>query len=179
MTIPADSPVSVPVAAQLNTANKTIDLDLTNAKLKPGTWKLAANWDWEPITVAGTLVLHDFSAFKSAHLTPESQDELTAGAGTLDLQLTGDDFEFVHKIDFEKQGDPFGRTPVFAISFTQGTARRPGSVIESSSRCQAARNGQLHFPDRTDRRKIASGALQSAPRAAFTHRYSCCVEHRR
>jgi hypothetical protein len=32
---------------------------------------------------------------------------LTAGAGTLDLQLTGDDFEFVHKVEYEKQGDPF------------------------------------------------------------------------
>jgi hypothetical protein len=103
----ADGPVSVPVSAHLNTSAKTIDLDLTNAKLKAGIWKLAANWDWEPVTVAGSLVLHDFSAFKSAHLAPDSQDELTAGAGTLDLQLTGDDFEFVHKVEYEKQGDPF------------------------------------------------------------------------
>ena len=103
----ADGPVSFPVSAHLNTSAKTIDLDLTSAKLKAGTWKLAANWDWESITVAGSLVLHDFSAFKSAHLTPDSQDELTAGAGTLDLQLTGDDFEFVHKVEYEKQGDPF------------------------------------------------------------------------
>lgn len=103
----ADGPVSVPVSAHLNSSAKTIDLDLNNAKLKPGTWKLAANWDWEPVTAGGSLVLHNFSTFKSAHLTPESQDELTEGAGTLDLQLSGDDFEFVHKIQFEKQGDPF------------------------------------------------------------------------
>ncbi len=106
-TASADGPSSVPVPAQLNISAKTIDLDLTSAKLKPGTWKLAANWDWEPFTVSGSLVLHDFSAFRSAHLTPESQDELTAGSGTLDLQLTGDDFEFVHKVEYEKQGDPF------------------------------------------------------------------------
>lgn len=104
---PADGPVSVPVSAQVNTTEKTIELDLSSTKLKPGTWKLAANWDWEPATVAGNLILHDFPVFKSAHLTPDSQDELTAGAGTFDLQLTGDDFEFVKTIDYEKQGDPF------------------------------------------------------------------------
>ena len=63
-TASGDGPASVPVTAHLNTSAKTIDLDLTGAKLKPGAWKLAANWDWEPVTVAGSLVLHDFSTFK-------------------------------------------------------------------------------------------------------------------
>jgi hypothetical protein len=105
-------PSAVPVPVMVNTTAKTIELDLTGeklAKLKAGTWKLAANWDWDPVTVNGNLVLHDFSKFTAAHLTPASQDELTAGAGTLDLELTGDDFEFVHKIEYKKQGDPFAQ----------------------------------------------------------------------
>ena len=116
-TASADGPVSVPVSAQLNVSAKTVDLDLTSAKLKAGTWKLAANWDWEPVTVGGSLVLHDFSTFKSAHLMPDSQDELTAGAGTLDLQLTGDDFEF---------------TPRGRIRKSEGEAHSP-----NHSRCRS------------------------------------------
>lgn len=104
-----DNTTSVPVSAKVNATAKTLELDLAGAKLKAGSWKLAANWDWDPIAVSGNLVLHDFSAFKSAHLTPESQDELTSGAGTLDLELAGDDFEFVRRIEYKKQGDPFAQ----------------------------------------------------------------------
>lgn len=107
--IAEDSATTVPVTAKVNTTAKTIELDLAGAKLKPGKWKLAANWDWDPIAASGNLVLHDFPGLKAARLTPESQDELTAGAGTLDLELTGDDFEFVKKIEFKKQGDPFAQ----------------------------------------------------------------------
>jgi len=105
----SDRAVSVPVSAKLNTTAKTIELDLANDKLKPGQWKLAANWDWDPIAVSGSLALHDLSEFTAAHLTPASQDELTSGAGTLDLELAGDDFEFVKKIEYKKQGDPFAQ----------------------------------------------------------------------
>ena len=47
---------SIPVAAKVNAAAKTIELDLAaqgKTKFKAGTWKLAANWDWDPITVSG------------------------------------------------------------------------------------------------------------------------------
>jgi hypothetical protein len=104
-----DNSSSVPIGAKVDMKAKTLELDLAGAELKAGTWKLAANWDWDPIAVSGDLELHHFSVFKSAHLTPQSHDQLTSGAGTLDLELTGDDFEFVRKIEFKKQGDPFAQ----------------------------------------------------------------------
>src|SRR6185312_13546703 len=104
---PAATVASIPVKAQVNTTAKTIDLDLSSPGLTPGNWKLAGSWDWDPLTVSGTLVLHNLSKFTSARLTPESQDRLTSGAGTVDLDLTGDDFEFVKKVEYKKQGDPF------------------------------------------------------------------------
>jgi hypothetical protein len=106
------APTAVPVAAKVNIAAKTIELDLTGSKiarLRAGVWKLAANWDWDPVTVSGDVVLHDLPRFAAAHLTPKSQDALTSGAGTLDIELTGDDFEFVRKIEYKKQGDPFAQ----------------------------------------------------------------------
>ena len=110
--VSANSPVTVPVAAKVNAAAKTIELDLpgrSKEKLKAGEWKLAANWDWDPMSVSGNLVLHDFSKFDSARLSPKSQDMLKSGTGTLDLELSGDDFEFVRKIEYKKQGDPFAQ----------------------------------------------------------------------
>ena len=107
--VSADNATSVPVSANVNATTKTVELDLAGTKLKAGPWKLAANWDWDTITVSGNLVLHDFSGFNSAHLTPESQDELTSGGGPLDLDLTGDDFEFVRRIEYKRQGDPFAQ----------------------------------------------------------------------
>lgn len=103
------SDASIPVAASVDPAAKKIELDLSGPKFKPGTWQLAANWDWEPVTVSGDLVLHQFPTFQNAHLAPASQDKLTAGAGPLDLTLTGDDFEFVHKVEYKKLGDPFAQ----------------------------------------------------------------------
>ncbi len=106
--VSADNKDSAPLPVNANVTAKKLEVDLSGAKVKSGTWKLVGNWDWEPLEVSGNLVLHDFAAFKSAHLAKESQDRLIAGAGSLDLDLTGDDFEFVHKIEYRRGGDLFG-----------------------------------------------------------------------
>ena len=125
-----DNATSIPVTAKVNTTAKTIELDLTNKKLKPGQWKLAANWDWKPLSVTGDLKLHEFSSFGSAHLTPSSQDKLFAGSGTMDLELTGDDFEFVKKIEFKKQGDPFAQPESAPFRLPQQPPKGPENSIK-------------------------------------------------
>ena len=125
-----DNATSVPVSAKVNTTAKTLELDLVGAKLKAGVWKLAANWDWDPIMVSGNLVLHDFSGFNSAHLTPHSQDELTSGTGTLDLELTGDDFEFVRGIEYKKQGDPFAQPQALPFHLPKEPPAGPETSLE-------------------------------------------------
>ncbi len=125
-----DNSLSVPVPAKVNTATKTIELDLTNSKLRGGTWKLAGNWDWDPVVVSGNLVLHEFSKFGSAHLTPESQDELISGAGAPYLKLTGDDFEFVRKIEYKKQGDPFAQQVSLPFHLSKEPSAGPEPSLE-------------------------------------------------
>lgn len=107
--VSAGNSTTVPVPVKVNTTAKTIELDLTKAKLKPGSWKLAGSWDWDRIEVSGSVELHDLTRLTSARLSPASQDKLIAGAGPVDLDLTGDDFEFVRKIQFKKQGDPWAQ----------------------------------------------------------------------
>lgn len=107
--VSADGKTTVSVPGKIDAKTKTLELDLMSGKLKPGDWKLAGNWDWDPLGVSGTLTLHDISHFDAVHLTPDSQDKLNPEAGTLDLQLAGADFEFLKKIEFKKQGDPFAQ----------------------------------------------------------------------
>ncbi|HVY91474.1 MAG TPA: hypothetical protein VHA14_01950 [Bryobacteraceae bacterium] len=127
---PAAGAGSVPVEAHVNTTGKTIELDLSDPRLKPGNWKLGADWDWDPLAVSGTIVLHNLSKFTSAHLTPASQDQLTAGAGTLDLDLTGDDFEFVKKVAWKKQGDPFAEPEAVPFHLPKEPANGPENSLK-------------------------------------------------
>src|SRR6185312_16149252 len=127
---PAATVASIPVKAQVNTTAKTIDLDRSSPGLTPGNWKLAGSWDWDPLTVSGTLVLHNLSKFTSARLTPESQDRLTSGAGTVDLDLTGDDFEFVKKVEYKKQGDPFAEPAAVPFHLPKGPAHGPENLMK-------------------------------------------------
>ncbi len=128
--VSSDDAASIPVPAKVNTTAKTIELDLTNNKLNPGRWNLAANWDWSPIAISGDIVLHALPTFSSAHLTPGSQDKLSAGAGTVDLDLTGDDFEFVRKIEFKKKGDPFAQPEPVPFRLPQEPPKGPENSVK-------------------------------------------------
>lgn len=130
--VTGDGKTSVKVQAKVDPKAKTLELDPVSEKLKPGTWKLEANWDWDPIAVSGDLMLHDISHMDGVHLTPESQDELNPDAGTVDLQLTGSDFEFVKKVEFKKQGDPFAQPEPVPFRFPQeaGTGPEPSLRIQ-------------------------------------------------
>lgn len=128
--ISTSTDASVPVPTKADEKTKKIELDLSNAKLKPGVWQLAANWDWDPLPISGDLVLHRFPVFDKAHLTPQSQDKLTAGSGTVDLTLTGDDFEFVHKVEYRKVGDPFAQPQPVLFHLPQTPPSGPETSLQ-------------------------------------------------
>ncbi|MGE5205340.1 MAG: hypothetical protein ACM3PW_06975 [Chlamydiota bacterium] len=86
-------PISVKVTP--NAADDSLQLDLAHVKLSPGKYQLEANWDWTPLPVSGTVDVRPFADFNGVKLTPQSEDRLVAGTGTVPLQATGADFEFV------------------------------------------------------------------------------------
>ncbi len=128
--VSADNTSSTPAPVSVNITSKTLEFDLTGNKVKAGTWKLTGDWDWDPLAVSGNLVLHDFPKFASAHLTKQSHDRLIAGAGTLDLDLTGDDFEFVRKIEYKKQGDLFGTAQTVPFRLMKAASSGPESSLK-------------------------------------------------
>ncbi|HSB75957.1 MAG TPA: hypothetical protein VLC12_09925, partial [Terriglobales bacterium] len=96
--IGSGAPVPVSVKVTANPADDSLQLDLAHVKLSPGKYRLAATWDWTPLPVAGTVEVRPFADFYSVKLTPQSEDRLVAGSGTVPLQLTGADFEFLRGV---------------------------------------------------------------------------------
>jgi hypothetical protein len=68
---------------------KSLELDLTKAKLAPGDYHLSGYWDWVPFTADGFVHVKDLSTFDTAKLDPASQDRLLARTGKIPIQLTG------------------------------------------------------------------------------------------
>ncbi len=86
---------------------KMLELDLSNAKLAPGDYRLVGSWDWTPVGVEGTVHVRPLSDFQKAQLDAASQDRLLAGSGNLSVRLTGSDFQFTTKVEIQKKNDPF------------------------------------------------------------------------
>ena len=81
----------------------SIQVDLSKSKAPPGEYRLAAGWDWDPISL-GTIWLHPYGDFSQVKLAPGSSAKLIEGNGISTVRLTGADFEFVEKVQWKKQG---------------------------------------------------------------------------
>ncbi len=86
---------------------KSLELDLTKAKVPPGDYKLTGFWDWMPLEATGIVHVRALSDFREAHFVPASQDRLLAKGGKIQATLIGGDFEFTTKVAFEKLKDEF------------------------------------------------------------------------
>ena len=104
---------------------KSLELDLTKAKLDPGDYTLTGFWDWTPVKAAGTVHVLALSDFKSAHLDPASQDRLLAGSGKTAVTLTGSDFEFTTKVEMQKPHDEFATPESIPFKLPKGLRKGP------------------------------------------------------
>lgn len=96
----------IPITVQSLASLKRIELN-PGKNVKAGKYKLLANWDWDRFEVGGAVEVRPLSDFGSAKLVPSSQDHLVAKTGKVPVTLEGSDFEFVSKVEIEKQHDEF------------------------------------------------------------------------
>ncbi len=94
-TLIAGSQPPMHVAVRPVPEERALRIDLRTFKGAPGDYTIQGKWDWDTFKVAGTVRLHKFDDLKAARLTPASQDQLIAGTGPIDIELTGCDFLFV------------------------------------------------------------------------------------
>ncbi len=86
---------AIPVTARVVPEERALQLDLHKFPGAPGAYSIQAKWDWDAVKVAGTVRVHRLDDFKTASVTPESQDKLIVATGPVPIDLTGADFLFV------------------------------------------------------------------------------------
>jgi hypothetical protein len=121
----------VPVKVQVGSPDDLLDLDLTQTKLPPGQYHLAAMWDWVPMQVKGDVDLRPLGDFSKAKVAPQSADRLVAGAGLVKAELTGADFEFVQKIAIAKAGDKKATPEEIAFTLPKGQSQGDQETLET------------------------------------------------
>ncbi len=133
------------VAARPVMEERALRIDLRSFNGAPGEYTIQGTWDWETYKVIGAVRLHKFDDLKGAQLTPVSQDQLIAGTGPIDIELSGCDFLFVDHASLHRPQSarmiPVDLPPVRAGNLrvevdTDGL--RPGSYVLALSRIDGA-----------------------------------------
>lgn len=121
----SDSGKAFPIKVGKLASPRALELDLSSVTLNPGKYRLRANWDWDPFTIAGDIDVQPLGDFGAAHPSPQSQDRLIAGAGAVRITLEGGDFEFITGVQFEKAGDEFSKPVPVPFVLPSGLRRGP------------------------------------------------------
>lgn len=116
--IPVDGGAPVPAAVSVSGPD-SIELDLSKCKATPGEYRLAAGWDWDPVSL-GTVWLHPYSQLSDVKLSAGDKDRLVEGSGIVSVKLTGDDFEFVQKAEWKKAGAKSAKAAAVSLSLPAG-----------------------------------------------------------
>jgi hypothetical protein len=109
---------------------RELEIDLQNAALAPGEYRLAGFWDWTPFHAAGPIHLRPLSDFKTTQLDPNSQNALLAHSGKVPVTLRGGDFEFTRKIELQKAGDEFAVPEAARFLLPKGPHLGPQESID-------------------------------------------------
>mgnify|MGYP003329302041 CR=1 FL=1 len=148
--IAAGLPATIPVDAtedELTTAGRAFRWKLTDASgaivrtsvttpasekalrfiapSKPGRYTLAADWDWSPLSVDGTIEVHALPALSSVKLSKGDAEKLITGAGRVRARLEGAPLYFLQTVTLRKPADALAK-PV-SIPFAATAA---GAEIE-------------------------------------------------
>jgi len=93
--VSAATNVAIPVKVNVGPEADSLVLDLTHTKLPAGQYHLVAQWDWSPVKVAGAVNLLNFADYSTVKISSDSEDHLVTGSGSVPVDLTGADFEFL------------------------------------------------------------------------------------
>jgi hypothetical protein len=138
---PAAGGHSIPVEVR-PTAAGSMEIDLSKANASEGEYQLAATWDWDPLVVAGTLHLHPYGDFTRVLLAPAERDKLVEGNGTLAVELSGADFEFLDKVSLEP---PARDAKAADVGFTLPLGKRAGPQNSVTLNIDTAKRGSYRL----------------------------------
>ncbi len=122
----ARKPVPVTPAAD----GLSLQLNLKEAKVDPGSYRLTALWDWAPVVASGDVRVNTLPSFANAHLTPASAIKLQERSGKQVVTLEGSDFQFVEKVTMIRAGDKYATPVDVPWSLPKGPRRGPQPSLE-------------------------------------------------
>jgi hypothetical protein len=116
---------AAPVSVKPGGEGKSLEIDLSRAKLPPGAYRLTADWDWDTFTANGEVHVQNLADFGAAQLTSVAQDQLVAGKGKVQATINGADFEYVTDVQFQKMNDEFSKPAAVPFVLPMGLRRGP------------------------------------------------------
>jgi len=125
--------------------HRELEIDLTKAKLHPGDYYLNGYWDWTPFTAVGSVHVRPLDTFHDAKLQPASQDKLVAGTGKIPVTLTGDDFEFVTKMNLKRANDEFAVAEPVRFILPKGLREGPQAHADAQIDTTDLQPGQYNL----------------------------------
>jgi len=159
----AEYPVKVRSAPQQG----ALEVDLAGSGAPAGEYRLLAGWDWDLLAVTGKVYLNPLADFKSAELTPESQDRLREENGKTVVQAEGADFEFVQKVSVVQTGDKFNPPVTVPFSLPKGEMQGPQERLDFELDTKPLRAGDYSLlVEQTDKKTHTIGfkVLPPGPR---------------
>ena len=138
---PASGGHSVPVEVRSTPAG-ALEIDLSKVNAPAGDYQLAATWDWDPLAVTGTLHLHPYGDFTHVILPPAERDKLVEGNGSLAVELSGTDFEFLEKVSLESSARD---AKAVEVGFTLPLGKRAGPQNSVTVNFDTAKRGSYRL----------------------------------
>jgi hypothetical protein len=135
----------IPVSVLKLTNQRAVEIDLSKAKLNPGDYYLNGYWDWTPFTAVGTVHVRPLDTFGAAKLRPASQDKLVAGTGKISVTLTGNDFEFVTKMELKRVNDEFAVAEPVRFILPKGLREGPQEHADAQIDTTTLQAGQYNL----------------------------------
>jgi hypothetical protein len=97
---------SVPVSVTVPAGEKSLRIAPLPKSIQPGTYRLAADWDWTTVELAADIPVHRLPGLQRLRLTTDTADRLVAGAGAVRAKLAGEPAFFIDSLQLLRLGDP-------------------------------------------------------------------------
>jgi hypothetical protein len=112
----ADGALEYPVEVVADAAGRSLRFT-PPAAMQPGTYALAARWDWNALRTNGTLQVHAIPEGGGVRISSRSRTRLIENATNVEIALEGANFRFVEEATLVRKNDPYAapRTVPFRL----------------------------------------------------------------
>lgn len=120
----ADGALEYPVEVVPDAAERSLRFT-PPAAMQPGTYGLAARWDWTAVRANGFLQVHAIPEGAGVQVSSRSRTRLIENATNVEIALEGANFRFVEQATLLRKNDPYAAPRTVPFRLAPETAREP------------------------------------------------------